>query len=473
MGFDLVSDPVGNSYVIGGCGKVAFLCKYSPEGKLVWKSNIHLEIGRAQHFKIAIDREQNVYITFSCDGALDFGSQKVACQEWDVILAKYDRGGNLLWAKHDGGWKVQMSRDICIDSKGNFYIIGKINDESTFGNITVRPTAGSNSFVAKYDTDGNVIWVNTVGGWNNEGYSLTVNSDEEVFIAGEFTDTIRFDTICFKTAVKYDDNIFLAKLDRNGKFLWAKQLGGDRQEIPSNLALNKTGEIFLNGFFYSPVADFGGCSITNNVNEDNYFIAKFSPEGDCKWVYQGNRGYAGALTANDEGGCYSAYSGSLVSKLDSAGNLVWKVYVKSTLTGGISVLGDKLYLTGLFIAPTSFGDIHFDTSGTNEFYIAKITDTTAAEPVSVIPASSSHTTAFNVYPNPASAVFNFTYSSEVNCVVECRVRNLLGQPVIGTRYLHTGKESAGQIDLGGWPKGIYFAEITAGKERVVRKLLLK
>jgi hypothetical protein len=44
----------------------------------------------------------------------------------DVFLAKYDSCGNLVWVKQAGGANQDIGQDVCADTNGNVYVVGKL-----------------------------------------------------------------------------------------------------------------------------------------------------------------------------------------------------------------------------------------------------------------------------------------------------------------------------------------------------------
>jgi len=43
----------------------------------------------------------------------------------DVFLTKHDSSGNLVWVKQAGGANQNIGQDVCADTNGNFYVVGK------------------------------------------------------------------------------------------------------------------------------------------------------------------------------------------------------------------------------------------------------------------------------------------------------------------------------------------------------------
>jgi hypothetical protein len=44
----------------------------------------------------------------------------------DVFLTKYDSSGNLVWGNQAGGANQDIGQDVCADTNGNVYVVGKL-----------------------------------------------------------------------------------------------------------------------------------------------------------------------------------------------------------------------------------------------------------------------------------------------------------------------------------------------------------
>src|SRR5690606_31733304 len=73
-------------------------------------------------------------------------------------------------------------------------------------------------------------WVtNPAGAGADIGYDIATDKQGNVFVTGTFTGTIHFDTVELVSFGKED--IFLAKYDAMGNFLWAKSAGGPEKDV--------------------------------------------------------------------------------------------------------------------------------------------------------------------------------------------------------------------------------------------------
>jgi hypothetical protein len=89
--------------------------------------------------------------------------------------------------------------------------------------------------------------------------------------------------------------------------------------------------------------------------------------------------------------------------------------------------------------------------------------------------SSSSLRSFGLFPNPSrDGRFNISLEAH-QAVKEVRVTvsNVTGQQVLRRQYAPAGNSFFKEIDLGAAAKGVYFVEILADRERIVRKLVVE
>ncbi|MBL4708884.1 MAG: T9SS type A sorting domain-containing protein [Flavobacteriales bacterium] len=117
----------------------------------------------------------------------------------NCFIIKQDLNGQLIWLRHIGGAGSVNVQDVDTDAHGNFYLTGSFRDTADFNPTSNNFDLISNGskediFVAKYDTWGNFIWAKSIGGLGFDFAStIKIDNDSNVFIAGAYEGAIDFD----------------------------------------------------------------------------------------------------------------------------------------------------------------------------------------------------------------------------------------------------------------------------------------
>jgi hypothetical protein len=280
-----------------------FLAKYSPDGKPLWVQ----QAGGAQldqTYGVATDKKGNVYVTGYFQGLATFGTVKLQSRSQpdgyhdpdpdygDMFLAKYNAEGQLQWVRQAGKSGKSVACSIAADDLGNIYLAGSFNSREktnaiSFGEIKVIST-DLDGFIAKYDTDGKILWAQPTAGDQYYHYNqIAVDATGHAFIAGNFRFSDEFASLARINRSGRNSDIFLAKYDTDGKILWCKLAGGQAVES-LGLAVDQSGNAVVTGVF-DETATFDNIQIhakTHDPRISGYesFLAHYSPDGEVIWV---------------------------------------------------------------------------------------------------------------------------------------------------------------------------------------------
>lgn len=243
------------------------------------------------------DADGNVYVTGSFSGTASFNNiELVSAGGLDIFVVKYDAGGAVQWAKRAGGTGDDWGRQIAL-SGNSVFITGyfsstiNFNTPSSGGSNELTSAGNSDAFVAKYDDTGAFIWSRRAGSAQSDfSYGIGV-SDNSVYIVGYFSATANFNTPSqggsneITSAGGWD--IFLAKYDDTGTFLWAKRAGGTDSDRGLAIAVFQN-SIYISGAcrnttnFNNPSA--GGSNEIISAGSDDIFVAKYEGTGTFLWA---------------------------------------------------------------------------------------------------------------------------------------------------------------------------------------------
>ncbi|MCA1482004.1 hypothetical protein I6F37_44510, partial [Bradyrhizobium sp. NBAIM08] len=125
------------------------------------------------------------------------------------------------------------------------------------------------------------------GSGNDEALRIKLDANNNIYITGRFRDTVDFDpgTGTAEYISNGELDIFLAKYESNGNFLWANAMGGSGYDEGCDVAVDPTsGNAVITGNFNSLSVDMdpgvGTQLINNNGNPGlgfgNLFVAAYS-----------------------------------------------------------------------------------------------------------------------------------------------------------------------------------------------------
>jgi hypothetical protein len=329
---------------------------------------------------IVSDQSGYIYSTGLFRGMMDFDPGVAAytftATSYDGFVTKMDNAGNFVWAKQIGGSGDQGGRDIIIGKNGNVYLTG-------------FQSAGV-SFFSKITPSGNSLWTKTIAAYNI--FSIGLDSIDNIYATGTFDYTKDFDPGpgVYNLTARGQNDIFICKLDSNGVFQWAKQIGGNyTSEDCYAIAVDKDGSVYASGNF-SGTTYFGPTtssdSLTANGGQD-IFISKLNSNGNFLWnkmiggttnefnynIALGPNNslaltgtFSGTLDVDPGVGVYnlsSMWGTSFLCRYDTSGQFTWgKQFNLTSPQGGSCAAYDVAYdLQGNIIVAGVFGfKVDFD-----------------------------------------------------------------------------------------------------------------
>ncbi len=213
-------------------------------------------------------------INFGTGALTNAGSQ-------DLFVVKYDALGTAVWSMRSGGSMDDFGNGVAVKNT-NVYVTGGFNSASVvFGSTTLTNNIAGTSDVllAKYDLGGNSIWANRAGNADSEaGNGIATDASGNVFVSGYFvSNTISFGSITINNAAVGYRDIFVAAYNQSGNIGWATTAtGGTADETANSIAVNSAGtDVYVGGTFISPSVTFGTNTIYKGCGDD-VFVAKLS-----------------------------------------------------------------------------------------------------------------------------------------------------------------------------------------------------
>lgn len=350
---------------------------------------------------IAVDAAKNTYVTGYYVNTATFGSINLTnAGSRDIFIARYDANGQVVWAQRAGGSGLDEGRGIALDGLGNVYVAGYFNNIAAFNTsppaVNLSTAGGQDIFVAKYNSNGGLVWVKRFGSTlNDEAFAITASTTGEVSITGMFRGTVAFGASNLTSSGSSSLDMMLVKLDASGNVLWAQKGGGTGSDFGRAIASDASGNYYVTGDFTGS-ATFGSVTLAGESNSQDAFFAKYNNLGVLQWVKRGGAGFPDfgkGIQADGAGNVYAtgyfagnATFGSLainhgtnydafIVKFDASGNGIWVKKAGGTGTDyGQALATDAAgnsFITGYFEATAAFGNTSLTSAGTTDVFIAQ------------------------------------------------------------------------------------------------------
>ncbi len=505
VGSFMLSGPVANS--------TAYIIKYRADGVPLWvgQSINTTQYGSTAGFCVATDLTKNVYMAGSAIDTSRFGVDTVFGNSYlalhsnilnpNSFLIKYDSNGNILWLRQSIGASpkcVGQTNSVCTDNKKNVCITGYLKDTIKFGSYTLIDNSES-PFLVKYDSSGNVKWAQqafTISTLDiSKGNGVVADSKDNIYITGGFRDSTHFGRDSLYSAYNGFGDMFLVKYNASGSVLWARQ--SKSNSFKSNaggmgIAVDKFSNVYMTGEFQDTV-NFGNVQlIAQGTSTYDIFIAKYDSNGTLIWaktaVTFDNDVWEGYTIAADTNGhvfvsfgasgnhdfaikygtttfithIASTDGGSLIMKLDTAGNLICGNIVAGGGDDQNQLVcvpnGDYVYFGGDMWATTIFGTDTLTLQGNETPFMAKW------QPCGVVITdegqSHEEKKSITLFPNPNNGSFTIQTEGAQNFVpATIEIYNVLGEKVY-TQF--TTHNSPLTIDLN-QPNGLYLYRVISAE----------
>jgi hypothetical protein len=256
-------------------GTDVFVAKLSPMGAHLWSQRFGDGANQVAQ-ALAVDGSDNVLIAGSAGGSIDFGGGAlVSAGLSDAFVAKLSPTGAHLWSKMYGDAQDQSANAVIADAQGNVLVTGSFNGGPVdFGGTILTSQAVSDAFVVKLDAAGNHLWSKAIGGPNNQNtFAIGADASGNVLVAGLLDGSADFGA-GVKTSAGGGD-IFIAKYDPAGAYLWEHDYGDATLQFPRALTIDAAGDVIVTGLT-NGLVDFGAGALCGNGGED-IFLVKLGP----------------------------------------------------------------------------------------------------------------------------------------------------------------------------------------------------
>lgn len=279
------TDADGNVYVAGstrgnlaGPGSHAgstdaVIASYTAGGSQRWLRQLGADMGN-QAWDLVVDPAGNSYVVGGTQSAMA-GISDPAIGSWDGFVLALDAAGTTRWGRLVGSTKADQAFDVALGPDGQVVVSGWTNGVVADGATADRI---GDSFVVQLDPDGSTAWVDQISGGEllaDWASGVAVAPDGTVYVSGDTTGVIP------GSGASPPDHVegFLLRYTPAGERVWARQWGG--WVLGHEVVVDPIGRPVVAGG--SRVAQAGGGGL---VGEDDLYVRAFDSDGSTRWVRQ-------------------------------------------------------------------------------------------------------------------------------------------------------------------------------------------
>lgn len=495
--FNLISNGTSDIYVL----------KLDALGNFIWAKSVG-GASQDQANSLYVDEGGDVYITGFFSNSVDFDPgvgmyNLVSNGLKEVFVLKLNSLGDFVWAKQFGGVENDEGNDITVDENRFVYVTGIFSDTADFDPgasvSNLISNGGFDGFVLKLLPSGDLNWVKSVGGTNNDDRSLALDldSNNNIYITGYYREVVDFDpgvgTVSLTSNGMRD--CYILKLDALGDFIWVKTIGGGAQDYGKDIIIDDaTGNVFVTGEFQFTVDFDPGAGTANLVSNGilDAYVLKLNTNGDYVWAknYGGNSlENSISISLDPDGNIYTTgnfygtadfdpgvgvsnliASGSsadiFVLKLNNIGDYVWAGKIGETGDDlGYSIAVDdacNIYTTGYFFDTADFdpgiGTSLLNNNGIGRMYSLKL----SCQLTTDIKENNSNNNTLLIYPNPTNSQLNIDFNGKIE---EINIIDVTGKTI---KSLSASNKV---IDISDLTNGIYFLQVISNGSLITKKII--
>jgi hypothetical protein len=258
----------------------------------------------------------------------------------EAYLAKFTASGTRIWGTYIGGSNHEYLYSVKCDQSGNVLVAGGTGSSTGIATSGAHQTVNNggmwDSFLMKFNTNGNIVWGTYYGGSSGDYASaIAIDNSSNIYLTGitESSNSISTSGIHQTNYGGGPWDAFVVKFNSNGVRQWGTYYGGSGDEssgyggsefYPPTISCDNTGNILLSGNTTSS-SNIATSDVYDNIYNGmkDAFLVKLTSSGQREWgTYYGSTSDDQATTIVTDGqDVYIAGTTSSTSSISSTGAL--------------------------------------------------------------------------------------------------------------------------------------------------------
>lgn len=355
---------------------------------------------------------------------------------YDVFLVRADKNGNLVWQKTIGGTDWDFAYSIQHTLDGGFIIAGTTY---SYGR------GNADGYIIKTDANGSISWSKTYGGKKDDEFKSVVQTTDGNYALTGYTKS-------YNDSVNGDAWVF--KINSIGDSLWCQFKGGTKEDFGNQVIQSQSASILVSG---------GTKSNSVNGNTETLLAEYNESTGTAAYSY---------IDASAQEEYYNSVAQGITGAIANCGTTKNTTFGYDALVdiynpgfGYLNFFSKGSTMVEEFFAISPTKDKGFAAVGKTNGFGAVLDDVFFMKMDSTGNYGTSQVGIYEnefdeiqlqVYPNPASTVFNIQISDlEKYKAVNYIVTDIKGNAVLSDKC----KDHKTLIDVSALAEGFYFVQL--------------
>jgi hypothetical protein len=387
-----------------------FLARFSSAGEHRWSQSFG-PVLRDLSARIAVDGDDNLYVTGHVADPIDFGGGPLTGEDfdYDIYLASFRPDGAHRWSSRFANTGLGSLHYVVTGADGNVYLRGAFFGSTDFGGGPLVSPSGMRGYLASFTGAGSHRWSRAI---DETSGNLAIDGAGRLYLAGAAVMSYTGDGVPRATwsagatlvaagdaGVVVQRGVELKGLTADGEERWSRAFRTfDSWATISDLLVDRGGNAYLAGLIAAS-ADFESGFLSGNGG----VIASYAAQGAPRWSHRFGSVWDELhnVAVDEAGNVYLA--GTFSTRVDFGGDpltsgLDGELYLASFSPDGthrwsrsfggigsyrhrheIEIDGEgNVYLTGIFAGTVDFGggplpELEDPTDNDGQVYVASFT----------------------------------------------------------------------------------------------------
>lgn len=176
------------------------------------------------------------------------------------------------------------------DKDGNYYISGTCRGDVEFaGGATIKGRGGMDAVIVKYDAELNFLWARAVGGSKDDTFErIAVTSAGDIVAVGKISGDVTIDGTDQTLSGTQSTDGCIVVYDKDGNYKSSAQIKAAGASLCYSVAVDKSDNIFVTGSTVG-ATDFGNeKTVTIEESNPGTFLACYNNSLVCQWAIAGS-----------------------------------------------------------------------------------------------------------------------------------------------------------------------------------------